>query len=47
MAGATGTSAYITPSTGTVAILFTQVATDSPVRLGWMQEFWRYAASVR
>ena len=44
--GGTGTSAYITPSTGTVAILFTQVALDSPVTPGWMPEFWRYAASA-
>ncbi|HEY7265257.1 MAG TPA: serine hydrolase domain-containing protein [Trebonia sp.] len=41
--GGTGTSAYITPSTGAVAILFTQVALDSPVSPGWMPEFWRYA----
>jgi CubicO group peptidase (beta-lactamase class C family) len=44
--GGTGTSAYITPSTGTVAILFTQVAADSPVPPGWMPEFWRYAADA-
>ena len=44
--GGTGTSAYITPSTGTVAILFTQVAADSPVPPGWMPEFWRYAAGA-
>lgn len=44
--GGTGTSAYITPSTGAVAILFTQVAMDSPVSPVWMPEFWRYAASA-
>jgi len=43
--GGTGTSAHITPSTGTVAILFTQVAADSPVPPGWMRDFWRYAAT--
>lgn len=41
--GGTGTSAHITPSTGTVAILLTQVATDGPVSLQWMRDFWRYA----
>ena len=44
--GGTGTSAHIVPSTGTVAILLTQVAADSPVPAGWMRDFWRYAASV-
>jgi CubicO group peptidase (beta-lactamase class C family) len=44
--GGTGTSAHITPSTGTVAILFTQVAADSPVPPEWMRDFWRYAAST-
>jgi CubicO group peptidase (beta-lactamase class C family) len=43
--GGTGTSAHITPSTGTVAILFTQVAADSPIPPQWMRDFWRYAAS--
>jgi CubicO group peptidase (beta-lactamase class C family) len=45
--GGTGTSAHITPSTGTVAILLTQVAADSPVPPEWMREFWRYAADGR
>jgi CubicO group peptidase (beta-lactamase class C family) len=43
--GGTGTSAHIVPSTGTVAILLTQVAADSPVPPEWMRAFWRYAAS--
>jgi CubicO group peptidase (beta-lactamase class C family) len=43
--GGTGTSAHIDPSTGTVAILLTQVAADSPVPPGWMRDFWRYAAA--
>jgi CubicO group peptidase (beta-lactamase class C family) len=44
--GGTGTSAHIVPSTGTAAILFTQVAADSPVPPEWMRDFWRYAAST-
>jgi len=44
--GGTGTSAYITPSTGAVVILFTQVAVDGPVPPRWLPEFWRYAASA-
>jgi CubicO group peptidase (beta-lactamase class C family) len=42
--GGTGTSAHIVSSTGTVAILLTQVAADSPVPPAWMRDFWRYAA---
>jgi CubicO group peptidase (beta-lactamase class C family) len=41
--GGTGTSAHITPSRGTVAILLTQVAADSPTPPEWMRTFWRYA----
>jgi CubicO group peptidase (beta-lactamase class C family) len=44
--GGTGTSAHITPSAGTVAILLTQVAADSPVPPDWMRDFWRYVASA-
>ena len=44
--GGTGTSAYITPSTGSVAILLTQVAADSPVPVEWMPDFWRYTANA-
>jgi CubicO group peptidase (beta-lactamase class C family) len=44
--GGTGTSAHITPSTGTIAILLTQVAADSPVPPQWMRDFWRYAVSA-
>jgi CubicO group peptidase (beta-lactamase class C family) len=43
--GGTGTTAYITPSTSTVAILLTQVAADDPVPPALMRDFWRYAAS--
>jgi CubicO group peptidase (beta-lactamase class C family) len=45
--GGTGTSAHITPSTGTVAILLAQVAADSPVPPQWMRDFWRYTAKAR
>ena len=44
--GGTGTSAHITPSTGTVAILLTQVAADSPVPPQWMRDFWHYATTA-
>jgi CubicO group peptidase (beta-lactamase class C family) len=44
--GGTGTSAHITPSAGTVAILLAQVAADSPVPPEWMRDFWRYAATA-
>jgi CubicO group peptidase (beta-lactamase class C family) len=43
--GGTGTSAHIVPSTGTVAILLTQVAAEDPVPPRWMRDFWRYAAT--
>jgi CubicO group peptidase (beta-lactamase class C family) len=45
--GGTGTSAHITPSTGTVSILLAQVAADSPVPAEWMRDFWRYTAEAR
>jgi CubicO group peptidase (beta-lactamase class C family) len=44
--GGTGTSAHVTPSTGTVAILLTQVATDGPTPPEFMRAFWRYAAMI-
>src|SRR5499427_2502591 len=44
--GGTGTAAHITPSAGTVAILLTQVAADSPIPQEWMPDFWRYAANA-
>ena len=42
--GGTGTSAHVTPSTGTIAVLLTQVGMDSPAPAEWMRDFWRYAA---
>jgi hypothetical protein len=44
--GGTGTTAHITASTGTIAILLTQVATDDPVPPEVMREFWRHAAGA-
>ncbi|HEX4656261.1 MAG TPA: hypothetical protein VH307_02655 [Streptosporangiaceae bacterium] len=44
--GGTGTSAHITPSTGTVAIVLTQLAADAPVPPEWMRAFWRYAVGA-
>lgn len=42
--GGTGTCAYLTPSTGSVAILFTQRGVTSPVTPTWRNDFLRYAA---
>lgn len=42
--GGSGTSAYLVPTTGDVAVLMTQVAVESPIPLRCMQDFWRYAA---
>ncbi|MEC3956165.1 serine hydrolase domain-containing protein [Nocardia sp. CDC153] len=43
--GGSGTSAHLIPSTGTVAILLTQVGMDSPVPDSTMRDFWRYTAA--
>ncbi|NJP89721.1 beta-lactamase family protein [Nonomuraea sp. FMUSA5-5] len=45
--GGTGTSAHVIPSTGTVAVLLTQLGVDSPAPDPWMRDFWRYAAGAR
>lgn len=42
--GGTGTTAYVTPSTGTVAILFTQVGVEDPAVPRMMSDFWTLAA---
>jgi CubicO group peptidase (beta-lactamase class C family) len=42
--GGTGTSAYLVPATGAVAILLTQVAVDGPVPPDWLPDFWRCTA---
>ena len=44
--GGTGTTAHITPSTGTVAILLTQVSMTDPVAPSIMREFWALAAAA-
>ncbi|MEV0095972.1 serine hydrolase domain-containing protein [Streptomyces sp. NPDC050738] len=44
--GGTGTSAHIVPSTGTAAILLTQVQMTSPVAPAIMRDFWQYATTV-
>ncbi|MGW5721109.1 serine hydrolase domain-containing protein [Amycolatopsis sp. NPDC003865] len=43
--GGTGTTAHVVPSTGTVAVLLTQVGADDPVPPEWMRDFWRAAAA--
>ncbi|WP_328692091.1 beta-lactamase family protein [Streptomyces caniferus] len=42
--GGTGTAAHLTPSTGTVAILLTQLELSGPTPPAVMRDFWRYAA---
>src|SRR3954451_3350638 len=44
--GGTGTAAYLTPSTGAVSILLTQVELGGPTPPDLMREFWRCAADV-
>jgi CubicO group peptidase (beta-lactamase class C family) len=44
--GGSGTTAHIIPSAGTVTILLTQVAADSPVAPKVMRDFWQYAADA-
>ncbi|WP_433057348.1 serine hydrolase domain-containing protein [Dactylosporangium sp. CS-033363] len=43
--GGSGTSAFVTPSSDTVAVLFTQVAMAGPGTPEWMYDFWRHAAA--
>ena len=42
--GGTGTTGHIVPSTGTVAILLTQVELTSAISPAIMRDFWRHAA---
>jgi len=42
--GGTGTTAHIVPSTGSVAILLTQVAATSPIPPAIMRDVWGYTA---
>ncbi|MHC5257327.1 serine hydrolase domain-containing protein [Streptomyces sp. UC4497] len=43
--GGTGTAAHLTPSTGTVTVLMTQLAMSGPTPPQIMRDFWTYAAS--
>ncbi|GAA2757836.1 serine hydrolase domain-containing protein [Actinopolymorpha rutila] len=40
--GGSGTSAYISPASGTISLLLTQVAMDSPEAPPVMRDFWTY-----
>ncbi|MGV9312893.1 serine hydrolase domain-containing protein [Streptomyces sp. NPDC003691] len=42
--GGTGTAAHFTPSTGTVAVLLTNIGLSGPSAPQLMRDFWRYAA---
>ncbi len=44
--GGTGTAAYLTPSTGVVEILLTNLAMTGPTSTTPMRDFWRYAATT-
>jgi CubicO group peptidase (beta-lactamase class C family) len=44
--GGTGTSAFITPSTGTIGILLTQLGAEGPVTPQWLRDFWQYTAAA-
>ncbi|PRY37318.1 serine hydrolase domain-containing protein [Umezawaea tangerina] len=43
--GGTGTTAHITPSTGTIALMMTQLAMTSPTTPPVMRDFWQYASA--
>jgi CubicO group peptidase (beta-lactamase class C family) len=43
--GGSGTTAHVTPSTGTVAVLMTQVEMTGPTPTPMMRSFWRAAAA--
>jgi len=44
--GGTGTAAHITPSTGAVTILLSQLELAGPATPALMRDFWRYAATA-
>jgi CubicO group peptidase (beta-lactamase class C family) len=44
--GGTGTAAHVTPSTGAVAILLSQLELAGPVPPALMRDFWRHAANA-
>jgi CubicO group peptidase (beta-lactamase class C family) len=45
--GGTGTTAHVAPTSGTVAVLLTQVQMPGPTSTPLMREFWRYAFGGR
>ncbi|MFF3954596.1 serine hydrolase domain-containing protein [Streptomyces sp. NPDC001890] len=44
--GGTGTAGHLTPATGTVSVLLTQLAMTGPTPTPVMRDFWRYAAGA-
>ncbi|MET8742422.1 serine hydrolase domain-containing protein [Streptomyces sp. NPDC004728] len=44
--GGTGTAGHLTPATGTVSVLLTQLAMTGPTPPPSVREFWRYAAGA-
>ncbi|MCX4847427.1 serine hydrolase [Streptomyces sp. NBC_00893] len=44
--GGTGTAGHLTPATGTVSVLLTQLAMTGPTPPALMRAFWRYAADA-
>ncbi|MDV9194759.1 serine hydrolase domain-containing protein [Streptomyces sp. Wh19] len=44
--GGTGTAGHLTPATGTVSVLLTQLAMTGPTPPPLMRAFWRYAAGA-
>lgn len=44
--GGTGTAAHITPPTGAITILLSQVELAGPTPPALMREFWRYVADI-
>ncbi|MFC8131953.1 serine hydrolase domain-containing protein [Streptomyces sp. NPDC057302] len=44
--GGTGATAHITPSTGTVTVMYSQLQMGGPSFPDLMRDFWRYAAGV-
>jgi len=43
--GGTGTAAHVTPSTGAVAILLSQLELSGPAPPALMRDFWQHAAN--
>jgi CubicO group peptidase (beta-lactamase class C family) len=44
--GGTGTATHMTPTTGAVSILLTQLEMTNPTPPALMRDFWRYAAAA-